>query len=65
LKQRPHEFLFRDYGHYIGEGHSWQDLKDQRLAGVSRAAQRVGNDAELMQAAIKIMEELHPGINQR
>ena len=34
-------------------------------SAVSRAAQRVGNDAELMPAAIKIMEQLHPGIKQR
>jgi hypothetical protein len=30
-----------------------------------KRAQRVGNDAELMQAAVKILEQLHPGIKQR
>ena len=38
---------------------------NQDRSAVSRAVQRVGNDAESMQAAIKIMEELHPGISQR
>jgi len=38
---------------------------NQNRSAASRAAQRVGNDAELMPAAIKILEQLHPGISQR
>jgi len=33
---------------------------NQDRSAVSRAVQRVGNDAELMPAAIKILEQLQP-----